>query len=565
MKYLLTYFLLILFTPVFLFSQNLDKIGKKDMVTVGGGLNLNSIYYNANGLSSKREPFTYFLSGNIAVNILDISLPFTFNYSNYKGTYTQPFNMTSFNPTYKWIKGYAGITSMNFSQYTLAGHIFAGGGIELTPKNWKIAAMYGRLNKAIEYDVLNQSDATMQFKRMGMGLNVGYEKNGYAIGYTFFRAKDELNSLQYIPENTQVTPQENIVMSLNGKTKITKNINLSGEYALSGLTRNLFSETGQPNSKAVYNSILKTRTTTSYFSAYKAALGYTGKGYGIQLQYERIDPNYKTLGGYFFNNDLENITIAPNVTLLKNKLTISANVGKQKNNLNNEKLSTSSRWVGALNLSYSPTQKWNFNASYSNFSTYTKIRQQTDPFYKDNLDSLNFYQVSQNANGTVSHSFGKQTIKQTITATGAYQIANNKTNGMSDGANTKVINGNLIYSSNFTKTKTSLSFGVNYNRSYLPNIINEFYGPSLSVGKSFLKNLVKCTLGTTYNKSLLNGKENSSVLNSRFGLTYSPKLKNEKLGKPNIGLNTNYLTRLKTTTTSPFEELTIMLNLGYSF
>lgn len=565
MKYFVIYFLLVIFTPVCLLGQNLDKIGKKDMVTVGGGLNVNSIYYNANGLAAKRAPFTYFLSGNLAVNILDVSLPFTFNYSNYKGTYTQPFNMTSFNPTYKWVKGYAGITSMNFSQYTLAGHIFAGGGVELTPKNWKIAAMYGRLNKAVEYDVLNQSDATMQYKRMGMGLNVGYEKNGYGIGYTFFRAKDELNSLQYIPGNTQITPQENVVMALNGKTKISKNINLSGEYALSGLTRNLFSETGQPSSKAVYNSILKNRTTTSYYSAYKAALGYIGKGYGIQLQYERIDPNYKTLGGYFFNNDLENITIAPNVTLLKSKLNISANVGKQKNNLNNEKLSTSSRWVGALNLSYAPSQKWNFNASYSNFSTYTKIRQQTDPFYKDNLDSLNFYQVSQNANGTVVHNFGKQTVKQTVTATGAYQIANNKTNGVSDGANTKVINGNLIYSSNFSKTKTSLSFGLNYNRSYFPNIINEFYGPSLSVGKSFLKNLMKCTLGTTYNKSLLNGKENSAVINSRFGLTYSPKLKNQKIGKPNIGLNANYLAKLKTSTISPFEELTIMLNLGYSF
>ncbi|MFO0322923.1 MAG: hypothetical protein ACK504_10915 [Bacteroidota bacterium] len=543
----------------------MEKIGKKDMITIGGGLNVNSIYYHANGLNAKRDPFTYFLNGNIAVNVLGISFPFTFNYSNYKGTYTKPFNMTSFNPTYKWIKGYAGITSMNFSQYTLAGHIFEGGGVEITPKNWKIAAMYGRLNKAIEYDVINQSDANMQFKRMGMGLNVGYEKNGYGIGYTIFRAKDEINSLQYIPSNTQLTPQENVVMALNGKTKVIKNMSLTAEYALSGLTRNLFAETEKPSNNAIYHSFLKNRTTTSYFSAYKAALAYTGKGYGIQLQYERVDPNYKTLGGYFFNNDLENITIAPNVTLFKNKLNISANVGKQKNNLNSEKISTSSRWVSALNLSFAPSQKWNFNVSYSNFSTFTKIRQQTDPFFRDNLDSLNFYQISQNANTTITHSFGKQLIKHTITATGAYQIANNKTNGASDGADTKVMNGNLIYSSNFTKTKTSLSFGLNYNRSHLPNLMNEFYGPTLSVSKSFFKNLIKSTLGTTYNKSLLNGKENSSVLNSRFGLTYSPKLKNEKIGKPNIGLNANYLARFKTNTTLPFEELTIMLNLGYSF
>ena len=34
----------------------------------------------------------------------------------------------------------------------MAGHIFAGAGVELTPKNFKFAAMYGRLKKAVEFD-----------------------------------------------------------------------------------------------------------------------------------------------------------------------------------------------------------------------------------------------------------------------------------------------------------------------------------------------------------------------------------------------------------------------------
>ena len=100
-------------------AQNLDKIGKKDMVKVGGGLNYSSVFYNADGIPNRRQPFTWFLNGNINVSVLDVSLPFTFNYSNNQVAYTQPFNIQSFNPTYKWIKGYAGITSMNFSQYTL--------------------------------------------------------------------------------------------------------------------------------------------------------------------------------------------------------------------------------------------------------------------------------------------------------------------------------------------------------------------------------------------------------------------------------------------------------------
>ena len=122
-------------------AQSLDKIGTKDMMKVGGGINYSSIFYDANGIPDRRQPFTWFLNGNITASILDISLPFTFTFSNNQVAYTQPVNIQSFNPTYKWIKGYAGITSMNFSQYTLAGHVFSGGGVELSPKNFKFSAM----------------------------------------------------------------------------------------------------------------------------------------------------------------------------------------------------------------------------------------------------------------------------------------------------------------------------------------------------------------------------------------------------------------------------------------
>jgi hypothetical protein len=163
------YYIVLLFLSAVSFSQNLEKVGKKDMVKVNGGLNYSSVFYNADGIPSRRQPFTWFLNGNLNVTILDVSLPFTFNYSNNQVAYTQPFNIQSFNPTYKWIKGYAGITSMQFSQYTLAGHIFAGGGIELTPKNFKFAAMYGRLKKAVEFDAETNSDVNMSYKRMGYG------------------------------------------------------------------------------------------------------------------------------------------------------------------------------------------------------------------------------------------------------------------------------------------------------------------------------------------------------------------------------------------------------------
>lgn len=47
-----------------------------------------------------------------------------------------------------------------------------------SPKNFKFSVMYGRLKKAVGYDTENNSDASMSYKRMGMGALASYEKNG---------------------------------------------------------------------------------------------------------------------------------------------------------------------------------------------------------------------------------------------------------------------------------------------------------------------------------------------------------------------------------------------------
>src|SRR5690606_10230202 len=129
-------------------------------------------------------------------------------YSNTNRNFSQPFNQFSFAPTYKWVKTYVGYNSMTFSNYTLSGHVFLGGGVELTPKNWRIAAMYGRLRKAVSFnlnDTLQYTDAS--FKRMGYGLKVGYEKNGDVYSVNIFTAKDDYHSIPFVLPGKQLTPQ----------------------------------------------------------------------------------------------------------------------------------------------------------------------------------------------------------------------------------------------------------------------------------------------------------------------------------------------------------------------
>lgn len=557
----------LMFFSLFISGQNLEKIGKKDMLTINGGLNYNSLFYNAYGIPNRRDPFTWYFNGHVTLNFLDVSLPFTYSYSNNQSQFTQPFNMTNCNPTYKWAKAYIGYNAMNFSSYTLSGHVFMGGGIELTPQNWKISAMYGRLKKAVAYDEINQNDADMSFKRMGYGAKIGYEKNGFGAGVIYFSAKDDVNSIPYIPANTQTAPMENSVIGFNAKARISKYLNWEGEYAISGLTRNLLVSDEENNSvKNQLPLIYKSKSTSQFFHAYKTSLGFNLKIFKVGLNYEHVDPDYKTLGAYYFNNDFENITISPALTLWKGKLNLALNSGFQRNNLDQTKLSTTKRWVGSANLSLAPNTKWNINVSYSNFTSFTNMRPITDPFYvKTAADTLNFYQLSQNANATVSHMFGKGKMKQNLVLMATYQVTGEK-NGNTQHTPTKIYNANLVYSLNFTPTKTSLSIGANANE--MEAIVGQtlYAGPNINVAQGFLKNTMRASLGTAYNWGYFNQHTNNSVLNSRLGLTYSPKLSDKKWGKPSLSLSAVHTQKFKTNFNSnAFGEFTGTLALGYSF
>jgi len=558
-------------------AQNFDKIGKKDMVKVGGGLNYSSVFYHADGIPNRRQPFTWFLNGNINISVLDISLPFTFNYSNNQVAYTQPFNIQSFNPTYKWIKGYAGITSMNFSQYTLAGHVFAGGGVELSPKNFKFAAMYGRLKKAVEYDAINNTDVNMSYKRMGWGATAGYEKNGHGIKLIYFSAKDDASSLSFVPINTNVTPMDNTVISIAGNTSFYKSIKFQAEYALSGLTRNITSPIDASSSpKNQLPFIFKPNATTQFFGALKTSLGYSLKAFAISLNYERVDPDYKTLGAYYFNNDIENITLAPSIGLLKGKLNLSVNAGLQKNNLDNSKLNTTKRWVGSLNAAFNPNKQWTLMANYSNFSTFTKQRPQEDPFYKNTLDTLNFYQLTQNSMFSAGYNFGKIKTKHNIMFLVNYMVTGQNQGAIQDPGlfgttsltkmPSEIINGNLSHNVSFVKSKLTLSFALNVNYSEMMGFYNVYYGPNLNVGKSFFSNALRMSVGTSYNKVLTNSVNTNELFNYRLSFNYSPKLKNQKAGRIGLNLSAIYMQKTKSTVnTNQFSEFTGNVGINYGF
>ncbi len=240
-------------------------------------------------------------------------MPITYSYSNQGEDlgYQVPFNFNSLSlhPKHKWITAHIGSVSMNFSPYTLSGHQFTGGGIDLTPNGaWSFSAMSGRLLKATEDD----GDARTQpaFDRFGYGLKTTYKKDKYKVRLIAFYAKDDKNSLDSIPEIRNILPQENFVLSIDGEVKLSRNLTFAGEHASTAITKDLRSPSSGGSSKfSLANILLNQKTSTAVFNAFKTNINYTIGKATVGLGYERIDPRYETLGAYFFNNDFENITI----------------------------------------------------------------------------------------------------------------------------------------------------------------------------------------------------------------------------------------------------------------
>ena len=576
MRRLLLYLALISLPLGSVHAQNLEKIGGKDMVTVGGGINFNTVANQIQGAPQFRDPFAWTLSGNVNVSILDVSLPFTFSFSNAGNSYTQPFNMTALHPSYKKWKAHLGITSMSFSPYTYQGLNFAGAGVEYAPEKWHFKAFGGRLKKAIEYDASVDNINSVSYQRYGFGFSTKYEGKFFGSELILFKSYDDGTSLSFAPQNPELTVRDNMVASLGINAKPFKGITLNGEIASSLLTRDVLLKDPSATPR-FYNGLVRGNQTTEFNQAYKASVDYRIKFFGIGMKYERIDPEYATLGAVYFNNDLENITVTPSFVLFKNKVNLNFSTGYQRNNLDNANATNARRWIGSANLSAQVIKGLNLSVNYSNLSSFTRRNPQADPFYNQLGDTLNYYQISQNMSASLSYAFG-DSVKQSLSLTGSYAQSENITGRLDDagafGFNVTsdtsslpvdVYNGIFMHRITFSKSGTSIGWSVNGNHSIMMGTTNTFVGPGINLSKRFKKPKMNLSTGVTYNLQYTGDVLANNVLNYRAGLSYAPEFWDKKYGAINMSLNgtmTNRFALLGATNTS---TITIIANIAYQF
>ena len=501
-------------------SQNMEGLSSQKPVLLSGGLTARTILYDANGIPDRRKPFSYIFTGSPTISIFNsFTIPLAFTYSEQDRSFRQPFNQFGMSPYYKWITIHAGYRNINYSQFTLAGHTFLGAGVDLHPGIFRLGFIAGRFNRATPVDTSVKSFQPYTYSNHGIAGKIGIGKGVNFFEVSMLKAKDDSTSVHPAKEfKNTITPAENIVIGINGQVKFLKDFTFALEAATSLYTRNLNNNTPLSDSSnkgftKILGNFINTNSTTERYNAIQASLMYHEKVFSAKLQYRRVDPDYKTMGAYFFNNDIENITFAPSLNLLKNKFRFGGSIGFQHDNLKKQKQTTSSRVIGSANLSTDFTDHFGIDFSYSNYSN-TQLR-------KTILlgNTFRIAQVSENYSFTPRYILATEKYVHSLIFSANYNVFSSVDKTIDNLSDTRSKNYFLNYQITLVPKNLTYTFNLNYIDVKSASYEDGNYGVTLGANK--VLNNSKLTLGWlgSFLKGL-HGKSTGLILNQNVTVNY---------------------------------------------
>jgi len=501
-------------------SQNLEGLSKQKPILLSGGITARTIFYDANGIPNRRQPFSYIFTGSPTISIFNsFTIPLSFTYSEQDRSFRQPFNQFGMSPYYKWITIHAGYRNINYSQFTLAGHTILGAGVELHPGIFRLGFISGRFNRATPVDTSTKSFQPFTYSNHGTAAKIGIGKGVDFFEVSMLRAKDDSSSVHPVKEfRGTVTPAENIVIGINGQIKFLKDFTFAVEAATSLYTRDLkntspLSDSANKGFTKILGNFISTNSTTERYNAIQTSLAFHQKIFSARLQYRRVDPDYKTMGAYFFNSDIENVTFAPSLNLLKNKFRFGGSIGYQHDNLKKQKQTTSSRIIGSANLSTDFNDHFGIDFSYSNYSN-TQLR-------KTILlgNTFRIAQISENYSFTPRYILATEKYVHSLVFSANYNVFSSVDKTIDNLSDTKSNNYFLNYQITLVPKNLTYTFNLNYTDVKSASFEDGNYGVTLGVNK--VMNNSKLTAGWlgSFLKGL-HGPSTGLILNQNVNVNY---------------------------------------------
>ena len=540
-----------------LFAQDIETVIKYKPIEFTGSVTLYNSFYHIHGIDPRKKDFSWYITGNPNLKIYGIDVPFQFTISEQERSFRQPFNQFSITPSYKWAKLYLGYTNITWSPFTWAGQTTLGAGIELNPNKFRFGFLYGRLSRAIEEDLTTIEPQMPAFRRTGYATRIGYGTETSHVDLLFLKGKDDENSLNTIPQQTVVLPAENAVLGLSSKLKFSEHFFWNVDVATSVYTRDVRAtafKNDEPRFIKTFGSLVHANTSTQMYNAVQTEFTYVTKVLKLKAKYKRVEPDFASMGAYYFQTDVENITLEPSLNFAKQKLRIYSSIGKQRDNLLDKKSFTTKRIIGNFGIDWSPTKVFGFNSSYSNYSG-----DQSKGLKIPNQLTQQSY-VSQNILLAPRFTFIKESVSHLHMLILNRQWLQDKNANTSKLTEYEVNNLNYTGTLIFNKSAFTLSgsyLHTEFNSNANDNLLNGF---SVNANKAFLSN--KILMGLTFSETFhqLNSNPFATIINVSTQDSYAL---NQHHG---INFSVYYISsESKVATTNSFTEYTIDLGYTYTF
>lgn len=529
---------------------------------ISGGISLGGEIYNVNGIDARRSPYSYNISGRVALSYKGFTIPISGSYRDAQFSYDYTFNRLGIAPSYKWAKVYLGWNTMSFSPYTMAGRSFYGVGFELKPGLFTISGLKGKIQNplAIRDTLIDGASLIPTYDRYVQGGKLGFGKDRSKIEFIFLQIKDDENSFQYDKSYTtsygyqQLTPRENILLGINGGLTLFKKIDFFINTGFSGFTADqrdtLYLNYGDAAPDVAYD-IFKANSSSSFSLAGDGGVNIrigTGK---LGLKYRRVDPFYTTLASNYFVNDVQQYTFTGGVGLWQRKIRVDGQFGIEENNLTGKRTNTTERIIGNANLNFYPSDKFYATLTFSNFQTSSENQVlQLD-------DTLRFVSISNQYGLSTSYMpvFTNKTM--TINLSAFYNTVSDQSEIQQVG-DIKILSLNLSNNVGIKALDLTVGGSLNFNQYDYSNKQQNRYGFGLRMTKRFLEK-----------KLSINGSANFSI-NEYDGLsdgqnqTYQMSVSYKTSKKSTLSFNLSHRI-VESLVNNSFDESRGLMRYGLNF
>ena len=369
--------------------ERINDIKKADPLTLSGNVGA-SLGISHNNISTYYStPFSYSLYGSFNFNIYSFNLPISFYFVNNSTQFSypkMPHISLGMAPTWKSWRFHIGCSSMHLSNYTYSGLTFIGAGAEYQGKLFRAAGFGGIINRKTRLEQWDDRTAfqrltdsllglnipqytTPQYRRLGGGAKIGVGNSNNYIDLTFFKAKDQLNSLPEEWRDT-VKAKENIAVGLSGRFAIKNWFSFTANMGVTLYTddlRDSLLHIDERTDRTLQrlNWLYGVRGSSIVRFAGDAAMNFHTKIFNGSLTYRFIQPDYASLGTSNFSQNTHSLGANTNFRMFKGKSNLTLVGYIQRDNLNHKQLYTNQVITYSMNWNNNITENLELGIMYN--------------------------------------------------------------------------------------------------------------------------------------------------------------------------------------------------------